>query len=425
MVEYPKITVADRYSRMSGDKQNFHEHMQQAQQDSQQLPEPDEYSRNISRKLQGIIREEITANGGRISFEYFMQLALYEPGLGYYAAGSRKFGIEGDFITSPEISPLFSYCLANFCKDVLSHLAAGNILEFGAGSGIMAADILLELERQQALPEAYFILEVSAELQQRQRQTLQDRAPHLWQRVEWLQQLPAQPFNGVVLANELLDAMPVERFYMEGDAVKQWCVSWSDTEQAFVTPTIPAPDTLQQQVLHIQDYLGQAFSDGYESELSLAHAAWLESVSAVIGQGVFLLIDYGYGRQEYYHPERSMGTLMCHYRHRAHPDPFKLVGLQDITAYVDFTTLAEAAVNNKMDVLGYTSQAGFLLGCGLEAMLPDPQTTEQQVLLQYSQQIKTLTLPGEMGERFKVMAIGKQYQESVPGFAFMDQLRKL
>jgi len=410
---------------MNGNKQDFHEQIRRAEHDSQVLPEPDEFSREISLKCQGVIREAIDANGGQISFERFMQMALYEPGLGYYAAGSRKFGADGDFITSPEISPLFSYCLANFCRHVISHIPGGNIIEFGAGSGMMAADILLELERQQVLPEHYYIMELSPDLQQRQQQTLQEKVPHLLERVEWLQRLPEQPFNGVVLANELLDAMPVHRFYIDNDEIKQYVVSWSDDEHDFVTGSVAADEDVLTSVQHVQDYLGSNFANGYESEISLAQSQWLESVQAVIGQGVFLLIDYGYGRPEYYHPERSMGTLMCHYRHRAHPNPFKLIGLQDITAYVDFTKLAEAAVKNKMDVLGYTSQAGFLMDCGLEKMMPDPQTSTVEESMEYAQQVKTLTLPSEMGERFKVMAIGKQYQDPVPGFDLFDQLRYL
>jgi len=410
---------------MNNGEQGFHQKMKQAEQEAQQLPEPDECSLSISQQLQDRIREEIDQNNGLISFEHFMQMALYAPGLGYYAAGSRKFGAEGDFVTSPEISPLFSYCLANFCQQVLSNIPNGDILEFGAGSGVMAADILTELERRQAIPEHYYILEVSADLQQRQQQTLQAKVPHLADRIQWLQQLPEQTFNGVVLANELLDAMPVHRFYVDDDKAKQYMVSWSDTQSQFVTSTIDAETEVLKQVQHCQDYLRTNFSDGYESEISLAHSQWLAAVQATIGQGVFLLIDYGYGRSEYYHPERSMGTLMCHYRHRAHPDPFKLIGLQDITAYVDFTTLAEAAVANKMDVLGYTSQTSFLLDCGLEELMPDPQTSSTETLLKAAQQIKTLTLPSEMGERFKVMAIGKQYSEDVPGFGLFDQLRYL
>jgi len=410
---------------MNNGEQVFYQKIKQAEQEAQQLPDPDEVSLSISQQLQDRIREEINQYHGLISFERFMQMALYEPGLGYYAAGSRKFGTKGDFVTAPEISPLFSYCLANFCQQVLSNIPNGDILEFGAGSGAMAADILIELERRQAIPEHYYILEVSADLQQRQLHTLQAKVPHLIERVQWLQQLPESTFNGVVLANELLDAMPVHRFYVDEDKIKQYMISWSDTQNQFVTSTVDAEVEVLKQVRHCQDYLRRNFTDGYESEISLAHSQWLLSVQAVMGQGVFLLIDYGYGRSEYYHPERSMGTLMCHYRHRAHPDPFRLVGLQDITAYVDFTTLAEAAVENKMDVLGYTSQTSFLLDCGLERFMPDPQTSSTEDTLRAAQQIKTLTLPSEMGERFKVMAIGKQYSEGAPGFGLFDQLRYL
>ncbi|NOY67756.1 MAG: SAM-dependent methyltransferase, partial [Gammaproteobacteria bacterium] len=390
---------------MNRKEQIFLQQMKRAEIESQQLPEPDAASQAVSWQLQDKIKQAMNNQDGFISFEHFMQMALYEPGLGYYAAGSRKFGVDGDFITAPEVSPLFGFCVANFCQQVLNNIPDGNILEFGAGSGTMAADILIELERQQALPEYYYILEVSAELQQRQQQTVQEKVPHLVNRVQWLQRLPEQEFNGVVLGNELLDAMPVHRFCIDESKIKQYLVSWSDDQSQFVTSTVDAVEDVFRQIEHCQDYLERKFVDGYESEVSLAHTGWLKSIQAVMGQGVILLIDYGYGRAEYYHPERSMGTLMCHYRHRAHPNPFKLIGLQDITAYVDFTTIAEAAVNNGMDVLGYATQAAFLLDCGLEKMMPDYEAGSIENNLKTAQQIKTLTLPGEMGERFKVMAL--------------------
>jgi SAM-dependent MidA family methyltransferase len=378
-----------------------------------------------SQHLQDRIREAIVARGGSIGFDQFMQMALYEPGLGYYTSAWRKFGEQGDFITAPEVSPLFGRCLGNYCQHVLSSIDDGNILEFGAGSGRMAADILTELDARNALPSAYLIMEVSAELQHRQRQTIQATVPHLLERVQWLQTLPEPGFCGIILGNELLDAMPVQRFRLEANAVRALGVTWSEIEARFVLQSMDAGQALKQAVEHIQQTTGNEFSDGYESELSLAQGAWLQSVGDSMERGVVLLIDYGYGRPEYYHPQRHMGTLMCHFRHRAHDDPFRYIGLQDITAYVDFTAVAEAAVNNGMQLLGYTTQCGFLLENGLEVMMPDPESVSQQALMAFAQQVKTLTLPSEMGERFKVMALGKDFDHPLPGFTLQDQRGRL
>ena len=397
---------------------NFTSSVNAVRDQAGQLPEPDAESRLQSEQLQQRIREQISAEGGQISFEHYMQMALYEPGLGYYASTQRKLGAEGDFVTAPEISPLFGRCLARFSQPILEELTDANILEFGAGSGKMAADVMLELESLQSLPDHYYILEVSGELQQRQQQTLQERAPHLLERVTWLQQMPDEGFRGVVLANELLDAMPVHRFYQEKGELRQWYVAWSD-QYGLTSQTDSLDPEVKKQLEHVQTSLGIHFPEGYESEVSLAHAAWVKSLAALLDQAVVLLIDYGYGRTEYYHPERSMGTLMCHYKHRAHPDPFRYVGLQDITAYVDFTTVAEAAVEQGMELLGFGTQCGFLLENGLDRMIPDESAGDQALLL-FSQQVKTLTLPGEMGERFKVMALGKNVDVQVSGFRLQD-----
>jgi len=410
---------------MTDKSRDFHSKLAVTSNAATHLPEVDEAMRAHSELLQDRIREAIVARGGSIGFDQFMQMALYEPGLGYYTSAWRKFGEQGDFITAPEVSPLFGGCLANFCQHALSSVDDGSILEFGAGSGRMAADILTELDARDALPSAYLIVEVSAELQQRQRQTLQAAVPHLLERVQWLQTLPEPGFCGIVLGNELLDAMPVQRFRLEASTVRELGVTWSEVETRFVLQTMEAGQALKQAVEHIRQTTGSEFADGYESELSLAQGAWLQTVGDVMDQGVVVLIDYGYGRPEYYHPQRHMGTLMCHFRHRAHDNTFKYIGLQDITAYVDFTAVAEAAVNNGMQLLGYTTQCGFLLENGLEGMMPDPEQVSQQSLLAFAQQVKTLTLPSEMGERFKVMAIGKGIQADLPGFRLQDQRGRL
>jgi len=410
---------------MSNNHNDFREKMQQARHVVTHLPTIDEPLQQHSEQLQEKIRNEMEQQGGVISFERYMQMALYEPGLGYYTSTLTKLGEQGDFITAPEISPLFGRCLANFCQQALAELDDGKILEFGAGSGRMAADILQELDARDALPAAYCILELSADLQHRQQQTLQATVPHLLNRVQWLSSLPEPGFIGIVLGNELLDAMPVHRFRIEDDGIKTLGVGWSENARQFILQSMPASPAIIQSVQHIMQTTGTGLPVGYESECSLAHQAWLKSVADIMEQGLMLLIDYGYGRPEYYQPQRNQGTLMCHFRHRAHDDPFQFIGCQDITAYVDFTTIAEAALECDMQLQGYSTQCGFLLENGLESMMPDPERVSQQAFMAFAQQVKTLTLPSEMGERFKVMALSKNMSAELPGFRLQDQRGRL
>jgi len=364
------------------------------------------------------LRAEIEAAGGVISFARYMELALYAPGLGYYAAGARKFGEGGDFVTAPELSPLFSRCLARQCLQVLDGLGTGAILEFGAGSGVMAADILAELERLGALPTAYHILELSAELRARQQQTLAARVPHLLERVVWLDRLP-DAFAGVVLANEVLDAMPVHRFCVEADQDFELYVGWEDGD--FVWRRGPVSDgRVAARIVALRGLLGAELPERFESEINLAAEDWMRSVAAVLHSGMVLLIDYGYPRREYYHPQRVGGTLMCHYRQRAHPDPLILAGLQDITAHVDFTAVAEAAVETGLEVAGYTTQAHFLLACGLDTAMAEPAGDDLVRHMELTAQVKRLTLPSEMGELFKVLALTRGFDAPLLGFSLRD-----
>lgn len=348
-----------------------------------------------------------------------MELALYAPGLGYYSAGARKFGVAGDFVTAPELSPLFSRCVARHCAGVLAELAGGELLEFGAGSGAMATDILLELERINALPAAYSILEVSADLRARQRETLAARAPHLLARVQWRDALP-EHFVGMVLGNEVLDAMPVHRFRWRDGQVHELGVTWTGaafswTELPVCTPRLAA---------RVQERAAaEQWPEGYESEVNLAAEDWLRSLAACLQRGVLLLFDYGFPRHEYYHPQRSGGTLMCHYRHRSHPDPLILHGLQDITAHVDFTAMAQAAAEAGLDVLGFANQANYLIGSGLLELAQDVQDMRQQ--LEMAAQLKRLMMPGEMGELFKVLALGRGVADAGAGFAVRDERYRL
>jgi len=387
------------------------------------LPAPGAAAQAHSDRLCALIRDEIAACGGQISFARYMALALYAPGLGYYSAGSYKLGEAGDFVTAPELSPLFSRCVARQCQQVLTDLGGGDILEVGAGSGVMAADVLAELESLDCLPEHYFILEVSADLRQRQQETVAERVPHLAGRVHWIDALPAAGFQGVVLANELLDAMPVHVFGMATAGQHEHYVACDDGR--FVWRDGPLSDArLAEHIVTLIDGQGE-FAPGYVSEINLAAEDWLRSIAALLTRGMVLLIDYGFPRREYYHAQRSGGTLMCHYRHRAHPDPLILPGLQDITAHVDFTALAEVASESGLSVAGFTTQAYFLLSSGLNDMTAasDPNDVRQHLLLM--QQVKKLTLPSEMGELFKVMALTRDVDVPLLGFTFQDQRRRL
>jgi SAM-dependent MidA family methyltransferase len=359
--------------------------------------------------LNSHIKQIINETGDRISFYEFMHHALYAPGLGYYSADTRKFGSEGDFITAPEISPLFSHCIARQCQQVLATIEEnGIILEFGAGSGIMAADILKELETLDSLPKKYLILEISADLQQRQRATLEKHVPHLIDRIEWLQQLPETKLQGVILANEVLDAMPVHRFRLDEQGVSEFYVSIEESE--FKWQILP---TENEELRQAVEKLRPNLPIGYISEINLALPAWIESLP--LATGLVLLIDYGFPNNEYYHPQRNEGTLMCHYRHQTHDNPLINVGLQDITAHVNFTAIADAAIAADLKVASYTNQANFLLAAGLAPTI-DPNDTK--AYLQQAQQIKTLTLPSEMGELFKVMALTANFDSPLLGFKY-------
>ncbi|OGT33863.1 MAG: hypothetical protein A2W28_11385 [Gammaproteobacteria bacterium RBG_16_51_14] len=383
------------------------------------FPEPDADACEHSRRLCEYIHDEIADQGGSISFARYMELALYAPGLGYYSAGARKFGAAGDFITAPGISPLFSQCLARQCQQILNALDGGIILELGAGTGIMACDVMLELERQHCLPAQYLILEVSADLRQRQQATILQYIPHLSSYMDWLDVLPDDGIAGIILANEVLDAMPVHRFVLHDAEIKDLRVvseggrfHWKD---------MPSDPLL---AAGVREILGSSIfirPEAYTSEINLGLSPWLLSLADVLTKGAMLFIDYGYPAREYYHPQRSDGTLLCHYRHRVHDDPFLYPGLQDITASVNFTQLAEAAVSAGLAVSGYTTQAYFLFACGLENLMGNYEIMEIKMRLELSRQVQMLTLPGEMGERFKVMGLTRGLEFPLLGFSLVDQ----
>ena len=381
------------------------------------LPEPSDFEKEHSEKLITLIKKQILSAGGWISFDEYMRSALYAPGLGYYSGGQHKFGEQGDFITSPEVGALFAQTLARPVSRVIKDIPGASVIEFGAGSGKLAADMLAELKHLQQLPDRYLIVELSAELQLRQKETIRQKVPELLERVHWLNRLPEKPLNAVVLANEVLDAMPVKRFLYQDGQLQQLGVEVS--EQGLVCRYRNADEMLQQKFNELN--IDQVLKDQvYSSEINLQIEPWVKSVSECINKGAVYLIDYGYARSEYYSAERSMGTFMGYYRHRSIDAPLWYPGLQDLTAFVDFTTVAEAAVENGFDVDGYTSQGNFLINCGLAEIVEGISTETDIEYLKLVQQMKTISLPGEMGERFKVLGLSKGLDDNVPGFEMRD-----
>ena len=384
------------------------------------LPELSADEAEHSASLEARVRAAIECAGGFVGFAEFMRMALYEPGLGYYSAGARKFGAAGDFVTAPEVAPVFSRCLARQCEELLETLGRDAVvLELGAGSGAMAAAMLAELDRRGRLPREYWILDVSAELRARQREALVATVPHLLERVAWLDTLPAEPFDGVVVANEVLDALAVERFVVRDGAVHALGVSLA-SDARLEWRERPAGPVLAAAVRHVEADIGRPLPEGYLSEINVDLEGWLAAVAAPLRRGVMLFVDYGLPRREYYARERVRGTLLCHFRHRFHDDALARPGLQDITAWVDFTAVAEAAQAAGLDVAGYTTQAHFLIGCGLEEFVARVETLDLVERVNLSRQAMVLTLPGEMGERFKVIALAKGYDAPLRGFAVRD-----
>ena len=379
------------------------------------LPEPGPDEIEQSQKLVDVIKQVIKEAAGWIDFEHYMQLALYAPGLGYYSGGAQKFGEQGDFITSPEVSPLFAQTLANPLAALIIKIPKVNIIEFGAGSGKLAAELLLALQKKGNLPEKYLIIELSAELQQRQRDTLSQIVPDLLTHVQWLTKLPESSMNAIVIANEVLDAMPVKRFRLKDKNVE--CLGVEIKNQQLELSYRKADDALTKKI----DLLG-INNDGvtYSSELNMHIQPWIKSLEQCIDTGAIYLIDYGYPRSEYYSEERYMGTFLGYYRHRSIDAPLWYPGLQDLTAFVDFTEIAEAAIENGFDVDGFTSQGNFLINAGLPETVENTPTQTEIQRLQMVQQMKTLSLPGEMGERFKVIGLSKGLDENVPGFESRD-----
>ncbi|MFK8052984.1 MAG: class I SAM-dependent methyltransferase [Woeseiaceae bacterium] len=375
---------------------------------------PDSATLAHSETVEAFVRQRIDEAGGALSFAEYMQAVLYTPGLGYYAAGSRKFAEQGDFTTAPEISPLFGQVVAKQCAEVFQDMAEPAIIEYGAGTGALASVLLATLGELDALPVRYYIVEVSPDLQARQQAHLQKTVPDLMSRLEWVADPTALVVEGVVLGNEVLDALPAERFRVDEDGqyAQQTVVREADELKLAWRP---APPALTKAIDALQVSLAGPLPAGYVSELCLAAPAWLASLAANLTRGVVLLSDYGYGQDDYYSPDRDGGTLMCHYRHHAHADPLFLPGGQDLTTWVNFTQVAESLDAAGMQYLGFASQAQFLMQGGIGDWLAGPD-----VSLALSRGAKTLMMPGEMGERFRFIGFSKNIATSMSGFSGRD-----
>ena len=389
------------------------------------LPVPDREALAISQELSTRIAAEIARHGGWLSFARYMEMALYEPGLGYYSNPGQVFGAAGDFVTAPELTPLFGATLARQVSPWLKDPAlAGSgqvVLEVGGGSGMLAAQLLNALDNVGHHEVRYLILELSAERREHQRQTLKSLAPGLMDRVGWLETFP-ESFAGVVVANELLDAMPVQLFEWQADAeaeLQEMGVTWVDGQFAWAPR--PADAVLTETVTALRNRLGPEgaqWHSPYRSEVCPAQQAWMRTLADCMTAGVVMLLDYGFAEPEYYHPQRDQGTLMCHYRHRSHADPFLWPGLSDVTAHVDFTALARAATAEGFSLVGYTSMAAFLLNAGLLDELADLPREPESFWFAQAQAVQQLISEAEMGELFKVIAFEKNLREaaSVLGF---------
>ena len=381
------------------------------------LPALGDHERTHVERMHALVRAEVEACGGAIAFSRYMEIALYAPRLGYYRAGWRTFGAQGDFVTAAELSPLFARAAARQVEQVLSTIGSREVVEIGAGTGTMAARMLAELAPRGGV--RYRILEPSGALAARQRETIEALAPDALSSVSWLDALPEPGLRGVVLANEVVDALPVERFEVTADGVLVHCVGFGDGRP--VWRSRPADPRLAEDVKSLEHEIGYRFPPGYVSEIGPARCAWVASVAERLERGLVLLMDYGFPRRELYHPDRRDGTLRCHFRHRRHDDPLVLCGVQDITAHVDFTALARAS---GLDVAGFTTQGEFLLGCGLLDLLADVEPGSPE-FVRLTAQIKRITLPGEMGEAIKVMALTRGIDDPLMGFSGRDHRVRL
>lgn len=381
------------------------------------LPEPDEPAKARSLALINMIKETILDQGGSISFSHFMRLALYHPAFGYYSSDNLTIGKSGDFTTAPEISPLFGKCLANQFITTLQNPDTRHVLELGPGSGKLACDLLTHWKEHDCVPDKYYLYEISHSLREKQRLALRALHPDLSEKLVWLETLPTT-FSGIIIGNEILDALPFDCFVIENNECLERRVGWENEQFAWVT--LPAPKILSDPISQL------ALANGYASEFNNTLPGFIKGICDSLQSGIAIFIDYGYGQREYYHPQRSTGTLTCFYRHRKHANPLIMPGLQDITAHVDFTRVIEYASEYGCTLAGFTTQAGFLLGNDLLAFAADMEKgLSPKSEFELHQAVKTLTLPTEMGEVIKVMAFGKKIGEPLASFKLQDRRRDL
>ena len=384
------------------------------------LGKPDASASRHSAAVASYVRERIDKAGGVLPFDEYLEAVLYAPGLGYYAAGSRKFGPGGDFVTAPELGPLFGQCLAREAGPVLASVEEACGLEFGAGSGALAVSLIEALSALDQLPKRYCILEISPDLRERQRKRLEPVANQLGLKIEWLERMPEEPLQGVILANEVVDAFPFTRFrVVNGKPLRAGvCIDGDGLAWEWIDDLGDDESTMN----IVRDY---QLTDGYISEICPRANAWMGALASALQQGIVLVIDYGFPAAEYYLPERSEWTLRCHYQHQAHNNPLIYPGIQDVTSHVNFSALADAGRESGLEVLGYTSQEAYLLGLGLlEFAAPQPNDDEKQIL-KTAAEVKELILPSQMGEAFKVMAFGKQIDKPLQGFKLRDRSASL
>lgn len=387
------------------------------------LPQPENAFLMRSKTLTASIRQEMEKQNGSLSFANFMELALYHPELGYYNTETFQIGKQGDFTTAPEISPLFTKCFANQIKQIASRLSPYQLMEAGAGNGTFAKDLLIELDKFNCLPDHYFIYEISPGLRLRQQELLKTHCPDFFLKIIWLDALPDK-FNGIIIANEVLDALPFHCFYIEDKNVKEKKVCWEKNAFAWKLETSVSDLFLQQTEILRNRY---SLPSGYMSEINFSAASFIQSLAQTLNEGLILFVDYGYGQREYYHPQRNQGTIACFYKHIKHENPLIFPGLQDITAHVDFTSVIETAAEAGCSLSGFTSQSAFLLGCGLTELAErEEENLSELEKFELHHAIKILTLPTEMGERIKVMALGKNFHlNNLLGFALQDRRREL
>lgn len=390
------------------------------------LPEPENNALTRSKALTQCIQQEIDKQQGYISFATFMELALYHPTLGYYNADTFQLGKQGDFITAPEISTLFTKCFAKQIQQMSAHLKINNILELGAGTGRFAKDLLEELTKQNCTPNHYYIYEASIMLRKKQRLFFQTHYPQFLAHMTWLDTLPTD-FTGIIIANEVLDALPIHCFQLDEDTIKERCVYWENNSFHWKHCS-PTSSALAEQATTLRDTY--KLENGYGSEIGLYMQNYIQQLAQALTEGFILFADYGYGQREYYHHYRKKGTLTCFYQHRHHDNPLWLPGLQDITAHVDFTRVIEIAAEFGCSLTGYTSQAAFLLACGLmDFAAEDEKNLDATDAFKLHHAIKLLTLPTEMGERVKIMGLSKNIEidDKTPfiGFQFQDRRRDL